>query len=55
LHSGKEQFNNVDNFCQETKVDKTTSFLKSKANAFKKLMVLVYLGPMEKFRKNQKN
>jgi ribosomal protein L34 len=35
-------------------VDKTTSFLKTKANAFKKVMVLVYLRPMEKFRKIKK-
>lgn len=41
-------------FCQETKVDKTISLLTNKANAFKKVMVLLYLRPMEKFRKIKK-
>jgi len=41
-------------FCQETKVDKTRSFLLIKANAFKKVALLVYLGAMEKFRKIKK-
>jgi ribosomal protein L34 len=35
-------------------VDRTTSFLNNKANAFKKIMILVYLRPMEKFRKIKK-
>ena len=41
-------------FCQETKVDKTISFLLIKANAFKKVVILVYLETMEKFRKLKK-
>ncbi len=41
-------------FCQETKVDKTGSFLIIKAKAFKKVVVLVYLKTMEKFRKLKK-
>lgn len=41
-------------FCQETKVDITTSFFKSKANAFKSFLVLVYLRAMEKLRKLKK-
>ena len=35
-------------------MDRTTSFLNNKANAFKKIMILVYLRPMEKFRKIKK-
>jgi large subunit ribosomal protein L34 len=41
-------------FCQETKVDKTGSFLKVKANAFKNSFILLYLGAMEKLRKAKK-
>ena len=41
-------------FCQETKLDKTGSFLLIKANAFKKVSILVYLETMEKFRKLKK-
>ena len=41
-------------FCQETKVDKTRSLLTNKANAFKKFIILLYLRPMEKFRKIKK-
>jgi ribosomal protein L34 len=35
-------------------VDKTGSFLLIKANAFKKVSILVYLETMEKFRKLKK-
>jgi large subunit ribosomal protein L34 len=41
-------------FCQETKMDKTRSFLKTKANAFKMLIILVYFRTMEKLRKTKK-
>ena len=43
-------------FCQETKVDKTTSFLRVKANAFKKFVILVYLtnGKIQKVKKIKK-
>jgi large subunit ribosomal protein L34 len=41
-------------FCQETKVDKTGSFFKVKAEAFKKSFILIYLETMEKLRKAKK-
>jgi large subunit ribosomal protein L34 len=41
-------------FCQETKVDKTRSFLKRKANTSQNSFILVYFKAMEKLRKAKK-